>query len=58
MKTIPIDDRMSQVIDHIDQEHYEKFVQEGITHCLNERAAKERQDNEAEKPAESVGSDH
>jgi hypothetical protein len=45
---------MSQVIDHADKEHYEKFVQEGIAHCLQERAAKERQDKEANKPVASA----
>ena len=55
MKTIPIDERMSQIADPAGQEAYEKFVQEGITHCLKERATKERKDKD-EKPTESADS--
>jgi len=54
MKTIPIDEQMSQIADHAGQEAYDKFVQEGITHCLKERAANARQDKEADKPTESA----
>ena len=54
MKTIPIDEQMSQIADHAGQEAYEKFVQEGIAHCLQERAAKERKDKEAEQPVASA----
>jgi len=54
MKTIPIDERMSQIADPVGQEAYEKFVQDGIAHYLKERAAKERKDKEAEKPTASA----
>ena len=54
MNTIPIDEQMSQIADHAGQEAYERFVQEGIAHCLKERAAKERQDKEADKPTASA----
>jgi len=53
MKTIPIDEQMSQIVDRAGQEAYEKFVQEGIAHYLKERAKKQK-DKEAEKPVESA----
>jgi len=38
MKTIPLDDVMSQIADRDMQEDYEKFVQEGIAQWHKDRA--------------------
>ena len=43
MPTIPIDEVMSQIVDRLDREEYEKFVQAGITQYLKERAERGQQ---------------
>ena len=47
MKTIPIDDRMSQVAERADREHAEKFRQESLARLKQERAQQRQRDIEA-----------
>jgi len=54
MKTKPIDDQMSQVIDRADKRHAEKFRQEGIALYHKKHAERERKSKEADKPTESA----
>jgi hypothetical protein len=49
MPTIPIDEVMSQIIDRLDREEHEQFVQAGIAQCLKERAERGQQAKETEK---------
>jgi hypothetical protein len=51
MKTITIDEQMTQVGERAGQEEYEKFVQMGIAQWHKERAEQQR-DREAEGSAE------
>ena len=56
MKTIPIDDHLTQATERAFQEDYEKFVQEGIDRWHRQRETKERKNKETEKPVESAAS--
>ena len=49
MPTIPIDEVMSQIIDRLDREEHEKFVQAGIAQYLKERTERGQQAKETEK---------
>ena len=49
MKTIPINDHLSQATERAMQEHYEKFKRESFEYAQKQREAKERKAKEAEK---------
>jgi len=49
MPTIPIDEVMSQIIDRLDREEHEKFVQAGIAQYLKERTERGQQAKKTEK---------
>ena len=51
MKTIPTEDLMAQTAERVDQKYAEKFRQAYLDRWHQKRAAKERQDKEAEQPA-------
>ena len=57
MKTIPINERMSQVIERIDREEYEKFKQE-CTARQNKKLAEKNQNKSPlqQNPATSINS--
>ena len=54
MKTIPTEDLIAQTAERVDQQYAEKFRQECLDRWHKKRAAKERQDKEADKPAASA----
>ena len=50
MKTIPMNDQLTQVAERAMQEEYEKFVQNTLDLARKQREARERKNSEAEQP--------